>query len=86
MKRLTEPCGRCFRLIGSKTVYPSDPPKSQKIGTALAKLFRMEEMVADYDQHREFCSRCDTEFPVPDHMNYRFCPICGNPRTMKGEL
>lgn len=80
MKRLTESYESGFRIIGSDTVYPVNPLKSQKVGTALAKLFQLEEMSADYEQHREYCSACDTEFPVPDNLEYKYCPVCGKKR------
>lgn len=84
-KRMTEP-GRdtSFRVVGLSTIYDRQPPKSQKLSMALAKLFRMEQMGVDYylehPEHQEYCSVCDHYFRVPDDAEYKYCPYCGKER------
>lgn len=84
-KRMTEP-GRdtSFRVVGLSTIYDRQPPKTQKLSMALAKLFRMEqeglEYYLDHPEHQEYCSACDKHFRVPDNVEYKFCPYCGAKR------
>lgn len=84
-KRMTEP-GRdtSFRVVGLSTIYDRQPPKTQKLSMALAKLFRMEQQGIDYyldhPEHQEYCSDCDKHFRVPDEAEYKYCPYCGKKR------
>ena len=84
-KRFTEPGGdTSFRVAGLSTIYDRQPPKSQKLSMALAKLFQMEQMGADYylehRAHQEYCSVCDHYFRVPDAVEYKYWAYGGKGR------
>lgn len=84
-KRRTEPgSDTSFRVVGLSTIYDRNPPKTQKLSVALAKLFRMEqeglEYYLDHPEHQEYCSACDKHFRVPDAAEYKHCPYCGKER------
>ena len=84
-KRFTEPGGdTSFRVAGLSTIYDRNPPKTQKLSMALAKLFRMEQMGADYylehPGHLEYCSICGSSFRGPDAAEYKHCPYRGEVR------
>ena len=84
-KRFTEPgSDTSFRVIGLSTIYDKQPPKTQKLSMALAKLFRMEQQGIDYylehPKQQGYCSVCDHYFRVPDAVEYKYCPYCGKER------
>ena len=84
-KMMTEPgSDTSFRVVGLGTIYDRQPPKTQKLSMALAKLFQMEQQGIDYylehREHLEYCSICDSSFRVPDDAEYKYCPYCGKER------
>ena len=66
-----------FAVIGSNTIRSCNPKKTQVVERALAKLFALEEMGADYEFTYESCEKCDMEYRNPVKAQFKWCPYCG---------
>lgn len=79
MPRLTEPFGPdYFRVIGNKTVYSRNPKKNSRVAFALAKLFSLEQDLADTEFVPLCCNNCGKSILVPKEEEYVYCPHCGS--------
>lgn len=72
-----------FRVIGTATARSRKPRKTQIVEAALAKLFELEEVGADYKFTYTICGVCDMEYRDPVNAPFAYCPYCGNKRGVK---
>lgn len=72
-----------FAVIGSKTIRSCNPKKSQVVERALAKLFDLEEIGADYEFTYASCEACDKEYRDPAKTPFKYCPYCGERRKRR---
>lgn len=66
-----------FRVIGTATARSRKPRKTQIVEAALAKLFELEKIGADYKFTYTICGVCDRD---PVNAPFAYCPYCGGKR------